>query len=144
MAHKVIMGSKCANYHRYSCPDYIRRTTLLAACVILKVLRSCLAEQVDRRAGEEAYFATITTLRESSLENNDLCARGAMVLSQLWTSSQVFRQPDGVVDGLTLYIRSRFSMGIVYDCFWWWREEFQGKSNPYKKLQNANSGSNGL
>jgi hypothetical protein len=117
---------------------------LLAACILLKILRSRLTDQVDGRAGEEAYFATITTLRESSLENNDLCARGAMVLSQLWTSSRIFRQPDGLVDGLTLYIRSRFSMGIVYDCFWWWREEFQGKSNPYKSFHNPNAGPNGL
>lgn len=70
-------------------------------------------------------------MRESSLENDDLYARGAMILSQLWTSTRVFQGPDGIVDGLSLRIRTRLSMGVVFDCFWWWREEFQGKLSPF-------------
>ncbi len=65
-----------------------------------------------------------------------------MVLAQLWSSTRVFRRPDGAVDGLALRVRSRLSMGIAHDCFWWWREEFQGKANPYKA--QSTPGSNGL
>ena len=144
IAYKVIMGTKSSYHGKSSCPDYGYRTMLLAAFIILKLSRSSLADRVDLRAGEKAYFATILALRESSLENDDLCARGAMVLAQLWTSTRVFRRPDGVVDGLTLRVRSRLSMGIVFDCFWWWREEFQGKLNPYKNYGTPRPGSNGL
>ena len=112
----------------------------LAAFIILKVSRSCLAGRVDLRTGEKAYFTTIVSLRESSLENDDIYARGSMILKQLWTSTQVFRGPDGVVDGLSLRIRTRLSMSVVFDCFWWWREEFQGKISPYNntETQHAN------
>ncbi|KAG7284396.1 hypothetical protein NEMBOFW57_010769 [Staphylotrichum longicolle] len=130
-AYKVIMGTKATYPGKSSGPDYANWSKLLAAFIILKISRSCLASRVDLRAGEKAYFATILEFRESSLGNDDLCARGAMVLGQLWSSTRVFRRPDGVVDGLALRIRSRLSMGIVHDCFWWWREEFQGKANPY-------------
>lgn len=125
------MGTKATYPGKSSCPDYANWSKLLAAFIILKISRSCLAGRVDLRAGEKAYFATILEFRESSLGNDDLCARGAMVLGQLWSSTRVFRRPDGAVDGLALRIRSRLSMGIVHDCFWWWREEFQGKANPY-------------
>ena len=125
------MGTKTSYHGKSSYPDYSNWPKLLAAFIILKISRSCLAGRVDLRAGEKAYFATILEFRESSLENDDLCARAAMVLGQLWSSTRVFRRPDGVVDGLALRIRSRLSMGIVHECFWWWREEFQGKANPY-------------
>ena len=144
IAYRVIMGTRTAYDSKFSCPDYGHRTMLLAAFIILKISRSHLAARIDLRAGEKAYFAVILALRESSLENDDLCARGAMVLAQLWTSTRVFRRPDGIVDGLTLHIRSRLSMGIVHDCFWWWREEFQGKSNPYRDYGTAWPGWNGL
>ena len=132
LATKVIIGTNATYQYKPSRPDYISTATLLAACVILRISRSCLASRVDLHAGEKAYFEAIVALRESSLENNDLSARGAMVLAQLWTSTRVFCRDDGVVDGLSVDIRTRLSMGIVFDCFWWWREEFQGKTNPYQ------------
>jgi hypothetical protein len=142
IAYKVIMGTKATYPGKSSCPDYVGWSKLLAAFIILRISRSCLASRVDLRAGEKAYFATILDFREASLENDDLCARGAMVLGQLWSSTRVFRQPDGVVDGLVLRVRSRLSMGIVHECFWWWREEFQGKAHPYKA--QSTPGSDGL
>ena len=116
---------------------------ILAAFIILKISRSYLAGRVDLRSGEKAYFTTIVALRESSLQNDDLYARGAMILTQLWTSTRVFRRPDGVVEGLFLRIRTRLSMGVVFDCFWWWREEFQGKTSPYTDTGTQQSGESG-
>ena len=116
---------------------------ILAAFIILKISRSYLAGRVDLGSGEKAYFAAIVSLREFSLQNDDLYARGAMILTQLWTSSRVFRRPDGVIDALTLRIRTRLSMSVVFDCFWWWREEFQGKTSPYNDAGTQQGRGNG-
>ena len=117
---------------------------MLAAFIVLKISRSCLAGRVDLRTGEKAYFSTIVSLRESSLENDDLYARGAMILTQLWTSTRLFRGPDGIVDGLSLRIRTRLSMSVVFDCFWWWREEFQGKLSPFNGTDTQEARAKGL
>ena len=116
---------------------------ILAAFIILKISRSYLAGKVDLRSGEKAYFMAIVSLRESSLQNDDLYARGAMILTQLWTSTRVFRRPNGIVDGLSLRIRTRLSMSVVFDCFWWWREEFQGKPSPYNDSRTQQARGNG-
>jgi hypothetical protein len=126
-----------------SCTAYVHRTMTLAAFIILKILRSCLASRVDLRTGEKAYFTVIVSLRASSLENDDLHARGAMILTQLWTSTRLFRGPDGVVNGLSLRIRTRSSMSVVFDCFWWWREEFQGKLSPFNAVDTQQTRTDG-
>ncbi len=145
LAYKVIIGMKVSylGNMKSSRPDYANWSKLLAAFIILKISRSCLAGRVDLRAGEKAYFATILGFRESSFANDDLPARGATVLGQLWSSTRVFRRPDGVVDGLALRVRSRLSMAIVHDCFCRWKEEFQGKEIPYTAAQSV-SASKGL
>ncbi len=146
LAYKVITGMKVSylGNMKSSRPDYANWSKLLAALIILKISRSCLAGRVDLRAGEKAYFATILGFRESSFANDDLPARGAMVLGQLWSSTRVFRRPDGVVDGLALRVRSRLSMAIVHDCFWRWKEEFQGKETPCYKAAQTVPASKGL
>lgn len=30
-------------------------------------------------------------------------------------------------------------MGIVYDCLWYWRQEFHGEPNPYVEVGNSNN-----
>lgn len=116
------------------CTTFVERTITLAAISILKIHRSELAPFVDLDAGEKTYFSAILLVRKASIENDDLGARAASILSQLWTSQKAFRRrPDGRGGkGLETKIRSRLSMSAVFDAFWWWREEFAGKINPYK------------
>jgi hypothetical protein len=115
------------------CMMFVERTVMLAAISILKIYRSKLAPFIDLNAGERAYFSAIRFLRQTSLENDDLGARGVSILSQLWTSQNVFRRPNGQHDSLATRIRSRLSMSVVFDCFWWWREEFAGQVSPYNE-----------
>lgn len=110
---------------------YIARMILLAAVTILKIARSQLAPYLDLETGEASYFATINWFRRVSLENDDLLSRSATILSQVWRSTKIFMKSDGTVDGLTLRSRTRLSMSVVFDIFWWWREEFVGINGPY-------------
>ncbi|KAB5560325.1 hypothetical protein GE09DRAFT_962033 [Coniochaeta sp. 2T2.1] len=115
------------------CTMFVERTVMLAALSVFKIYRSNLAPYIDVNAGEKAFFSAIRFCRQASLENDDLGARGVSILSQLWTSQNVFRRPNGQVDSLGTRIRTRLSMSVVFDCFWWWREEFAGQSSPYSE-----------
>ena len=120
-----------------SCSAYFHRSMLLAAFTLLKIVRSPIASYLDVRSGEKCYFSTIVHLRKSTLENDDLHARGAMILTQLWTSDKIFKTATGEANSLSLRIRSRLTMSIVFDCFWWWREEFEGKSSPFQNRETS-------
>lgn len=115
-----------------TCPAFLDRSVPLAAFAILKIMRSpALAQHVDLEQGERAYFAAILLSRRGSLQNDDLSARAVSILSQLWASRRIFRRADGTTQSLGTRIRSRLSMSVVFDCFWWWREEFGGQTSPY-------------
>ncbi|KAI8959032.1 hypothetical protein F5Y11DRAFT_350881 [Daldinia sp. FL1419] len=114
-----------------ACPEFIHRTTLLSAISILKIHKSVLVRHVNSTRGEKAYFSAIYQCQRASLQNDDLCARGVTILGQMWTSKNMYRQPDGRIDSLSTRIRSRLSMSVVFDSFWWWRVEFNGQTSPY-------------
>ncbi|OTB18147.1 hypothetical protein K445DRAFT_314962 [Daldinia sp. EC12] len=114
-----------------ACPDFIHKTTLLAAISILKIQKSELVRHVNSASGEKAYFSAIYLCQRISLQSNDLGARGVIILGQMWTSKNMYRRPDGRVDSLSTRIRSRLSMSVVFDSFWWWRVEFNGQTSPY-------------
>jgi hypothetical protein len=120
-------------------PAFIQKSLVLASCSILKIYRSELAPHLDLEAGEQAYFAAIFFSRESTLQNNDLSARGASILSQLWNSQNIFKSKDDKVDCLSSRISSRLSMSVVFDCLWWWRQEFGGSGNPYENRRQGKS-----
>ncbi|KIW80842.1 hypothetical protein Z517_03865 [Fonsecaea pedrosoi CBS 271.37] len=115
------------------------RTLTLAAMVILRVCRSPeLSSTIDYTLGEQSYFAAIRILKKRALKNNDLNARMAATLSQLWRSKRIFTRHDGSIDSLKVRIRTRGAMGVVYDCLWYWRQEFLGQSNPYSEENSGN------
>lgn len=116
---------------------FIHKTVMLATCTILKIHRSELAPHLDLEAGEQAYFACIVFAREGSLQSNDLSARGATIFSQLWNSPNIFRGKDGKIDSLSSRISSRLSTSVVFDCLWWWRQEFGGSGNPYENRRQG-------
>ncbi|KAK5677191.1 hypothetical protein LTS10_010380 [Elasticomyces elasticus] len=119
------------DFGRHSTHAQARMATVASLC-ILRVLRSPLAAQVDSQVGEEMCFEAIRLSKKRSIQNTDLCARVATILTQLWSSTKAFRLRDGTVNGLRIFLRSRLSLSILYDSLWWWRAEFGGTgTNPY-------------
>lgn len=112
-------------------PVFIERTVSLAAFSVLKICRSTWAMHFNPEVSEKAYFDAILLNRRASLQNDDLGARACALMSQLWTSKSIFRHANGSMHSLGTRIRSRLSMSVVFDCFWWWREEFGGQPSPY-------------
>ena len=119
------------------CPSFIDRTITLTAFAILKLSRSPLAPHLDLNAGEQAYSDVVQFSKKMSLQNNDLGARAAAIMANLWSSSKVFRRKDGHIDALGLRLRTRLSMSVSFDMFWYWREEFGHMSNPYNGEDSA-------
>jgi transcriptional regulatory protein LEU3 len=111
--------------------SFIDRTITLAGFSILRLVRSPLAQHLDLLAGEQAYHQAVQFLKNVSLQPGDIHVRTAYMLSDLWGSEKVFRRKDGRVDSLYLRLRTRLSMSISYDMFWYWREEFNKMQNPY-------------
>lgn len=120
------------NYAEHA-PMPVSKYLHLAAFTILKMTRSRVQSSLDLPRGQTAYFAVIQIHRKMSLQNGDVAARSTSILTQLWTSRNVFKQPDGTIDSLTLRCGSRLAMSVVFDLYWWWRQEFAGLPNPYEE-----------
>lgn len=129
---------------------------MLAAFTILRLLRSEVAPYLDSKKGEQSYFGAIDLFRKLSVQTNDLQARGAIIMAQLWATLNIFRKQDESSDSLRLRIRSRLvgllprllllpkltysqALGVVFDCFWWWRAAFGGQENPYANASVSQS-----
>jgi hypothetical protein len=104
---------------------------LAGGFTLLKLLNSFFARHIDVPISKSLFSNTIRGIRTISISNNDLPARLAEVLAQLWHSYGAGMRPtDGPVDSsLQLRVRSRMSMSLIYDSVWRWREEFQFKGD---------------
>lgn len=111
--------------------SFIDRSVALAAFSILKLVRSPLSQHLDIAAGEQAFSQAVQFLKNVSLQQGDIGFRTALILRDLWNSNKVFRRKDGRFDPLGLRLRTRLSMSVSYDMFWYWREEFGNMQNPY-------------
>jgi hypothetical protein len=111
--------------------SFIDRTITLAAFTILRLVRSPLAQHLDVLAGERAFSQAYDFLKGVSLQPGDIHFRTAHIMKDLWGSDKVFRRKDGRVESLYLRLRTRLSMSVSYDMFWYWREEFSNMKNPY-------------
>ncbi|KAF2748722.1 C6 zinc finger domain-containing protein [Sporormia fimetaria CBS 119925] len=124
-----------------ACPAFIDRTMNLTGFIILKLVRSPLiAQHLDLAAGERAYFQAINFGKTMSIHEKDLNDRAAEIMRALWGSQKVFRKKDGHVESLGLRLRTRLSMSIPFDMFWYWREEFQNTLNPYSDDKSSGHG----
>lgn len=123
---------------------YIQKMLTMAALTILRIVRSQLRQAVDEERGRRAYFNCIRLERKISIQDSDLASRTTVILTQLWTSKNCFRQPDGSIDSLTLLCRSRLGMSLVFDCFWRWRREFAGQTTPYESISPRGMAQNTL
>ena len=86
---------------------YLYRSLGLAAFVVLKLYRSSLELAIDRERGERCYFSTIRLLRKRTADDSDLDSKLATILTELWSSSLVFRDQEGHMDSLNVRVRSR-------------------------------------
>lgn len=105
---------------------YITQMLLAAGFTLLKLLNSSFAEHLDVAAGRKLFHATIRLIRAISINNNDIPARTAEVLVQMWRGMgagmrEVSKAAD---DTLSLKVRARMSLSVVYDSVWRWREQF--------------------
>lgn len=112
----------------------IESCVVLAAISILKIQRSEeVSRHLDLDAGQAAFFSVVVTLRELSLQNDDLSSRSSTILANLWNSKEIFTKKNGQADSLACRVRNRLSMGVVFDCLWWWRQEYAGQRDPYQE-----------
>lgn len=111
--------------------SFIDRTITLAGFTILRLCRSPLAQHLDLAAGEQAFSQAVQFLKNVSLQQGDIGIRTALIMKDLWGSNKVFRRKDGRIESLGLRLRTRLSMSVSYDMFWYWREEFGHMQNPY-------------
>ncbi|KAL5392286.1 hypothetical protein DPSP01_000800 [Paraphaeosphaeria sporulosa] len=111
--------------------SFIDRTVTLAGFVILKLTRSHIHQHFDLAAGEQAYYNAAQFSKATSLQNGDLGERCCQILKDLWQSNRVFRRRDGSIESLGIRLRTRLSMSVSFDMFWYWREEFGQMYNPY-------------
>lgn len=114
-------------------PFYCVYATSLASFTILRLLKASTANYMDENAKED-FFLGVNIMKRLSTENNDGPSRISMIMTQLWNSEKAFKNADGS-EHLSLRIRTRLSMSPVFDCIWWWREEFGGQPGAYTGTQ---------
>ncbi len=113
-------------------PRYLEQMMLAGATTLLKLLNSFYAAHVDIPSGRTLFSRTVSGLRKLSVRSNDLPQRLAEVMAQLWQTSgaseqRLFssdntasKQPD---ESLTLRVRCRSSLSVLYDAIWRWRQQ---------------------
>jgi hypothetical protein len=113
---------------------YVYHGALLAACIILRCLKSPFADTIGERSStaQALFFSAINMNRNISIAEGDKPAKSAWVLQQLWRSETVFKHSDGSWN-LDLRVRNRFSSSVLYDTMWWGREELTGQANAYPR-----------
>ncbi|KAI9707989.1 MAG: hypothetical protein M1820_004408 [Bogoriella megaspora] len=102
------------------CPEYVFQGTLLAACALLRLIKTPsmnFREQDSRKA----FFSAINLLKNMSVVNNDNAAKVSEILSKLWSSPKIYRDENG---GYIQHMQvgNRLTMSVLYDCLWWWRK----------------------
>lgn len=97
----------------------------------MKLLNSFFATHVDEEDGRKIFSENIQSVRDMSVRKDDLPARLAEALSQLWRhyrEGDTRSAGDHADDRLKLRIQARGSMSVLFDSVWQWREKF---SFPY-------------
>lgn len=121
-------------------PVFVSKYLQLAACTVLKIVRSEVRGSLNVARGQKSYFSVIQLHKVLSIRSDDVFARSTIILTQLWTSKKVFRYADGVTHPLAVRFHSRYGASALFDCYWWWRQEFAGQPNPYPSVECMNHG----
>jgi hypothetical protein len=110
------------------CPDYILQAVTLAACTLIKLLKSYPTETLGETDGTRALFSAISFCREASAVNDDIPSRVAHILSQLWSSEKIYKDSEGNYIR-SLLVRNRLTASVVFDSICWWRKLNRGWLN---------------
>jgi hypothetical protein len=90
-------------------PYYLFRCLLTAACILVKVLKSNYAQEIDDfEKGRRVFNDSILAIRRSSVTNNDTAAKAVKMLSCVWHSSIISGQSPP-----QLTVQSRFGARLV-------------------------------
>ncbi|PVH99191.1 hypothetical protein DM02DRAFT_615229 [Periconia macrospinosa] len=140
---EAISGLERTHSISLACPHSIFQGIQLAACTLLRLVKSSTSD--SNHAGDDqkdAIFAAINITKCISVRNNDIPAKFSEIVSQLWSSENMYRDASGMYP-TDLYIKNHYSMNVVFDCLWWWRKLFlQGPShNPPSIINNHRSDS---
>jgi hypothetical protein len=75
-------------------PSYHFRTLLTASCILLKVLKSSYAQEVeDLESGRKAFNDSILAIARCSVSNNDTAGKAVSMLPLAWHSSGTKQSP---------------------------------------------------
>ena len=103
------------------CPTYALHAILLAAGILLKLLKGYALDCIDFDVGSAAYFSALEHCKKASVQGNDVAAKGALIMSELWSSDKIYTYPDGS-PRLAFQVRNRLAASITFDNLWWHRE----------------------
>lgn len=132
-------------------PYYIYQMMVAGGCTLQKLSKSFFATHIDMDYTKNLFNRTIWAIRGVSVSSNDLPERLAEVLAQMWRLGGAPSTHNTEVDDtLTLKVRCRMSMSLLYDSVWRWREDARTKGrnieaylkNPTNPDSNADSSAN--
>ncbi|OAA62823.1 c6 zinc finger domain containing protein [Niveomyces insectorum RCEF 264] len=117
--------------------NYLQQMLVAAGFALLKLMRSFFSRAIDYERGRQLFHRTITAIRSTSVQHNDLQWRLAELIVQMWNGARLETQQNpphedddsvlGIDDSLQLKVRCRHSMSLVFDSIWHWREEYQAR-----------------
>jgi hypothetical protein len=105
------------------CSQPVVHILLATAFTLLTLLSSSFTEFVDQDAGKKLYNSAVIAIRKISVTNNDLPARLAEVLAQMW------RRPELRTVQIYLSVRCRMSASVMYSSLWTWRDLIQSQEH---------------
>lgn len=102
------------------------RNLFTAACVLWKVHHSSYHVNVDFGAGRASFNCAVRTLRDCSVENNDIAARHSEILLHLWKVAEI-EQHRSIMGDPTVSYSARHGASLSYDCLFCWRDIIGGQ-----------------
>ena len=112
-------------------PLYVSYYVQNAAQFLIRLGHCKYSDSLNLVRGKRGIFNAIRLFRGMSLDGSDTHMRSAAVTSQLWSSSKLFLNKKGEVDGLAVRCSGRYAMSVAHDCWWRWRSEFAGLDDPF-------------
>lgn len=88
-------------------PSYYSRVIVLAAFCILKISKSSLRQTLQLYDADSVFYKAVNITMKRSVRPGDLDAYSSIMLTKLWTSTNIFVRPDGTRNSLRLDLRSR-------------------------------------
>jgi len=109
-------------------PYYIYQMMVAGGCTLQKLGKSFFSTHINMDYTKNLFNRTIWAIRGVSVSSNDLPERLAEVLAQMWRLGGAPTPNNSEVDDtLTLKVRCRMSMSLLYDSVWRWREDARTK-----------------